>query len=56
MAKTKHYIDTNTISHVEFVERRRKGYIKFVAKINGKRQEIELTEEEYGKLLRDGYY
>lgn len=55
MAK-KHYVDTDSISHVEFIERRKKGYIKFTAKIDGKKQETEIPEEEYGKLLRNGYY
>lgn len=56
MAKTKHYVDTNTITHVEFVERRKKGYIRFTAKVDGKKQNVEITEEEYGKLLANGYY
>lgn len=56
MAKTKHYVDTNTITRVEFVERRKKGYIRFTAKVDGKKQDVEITEEEYGKLLVNGYY
>ena len=55
MAK-KHYVDTNSISHVEFYERRGKGYIKFTAKIDGKKQEVEIKEEEYGRMLRNEYY
>ncbi len=56
MKKIKHYVNTDSINHVEFVERRKKGYIRFTAKIDGKRQEVEVTEEDYGKLLKDGYY
>ena len=56
MAKLKHYVDTDKISHVEFIERRKKGYINFTAKIDGKKQTVEIGEEEYGKMLRDGYY
>lgn len=56
MAKLKHYVDTDKISHVEFIERRKKGYIKFTAKIDGKKQTVEIGEEEYDKMLRDGYY
>lgn len=56
MAKFKHYVDTDKISHVEFIERRKKGCIKFTAKIDGKKQTVEIGEEEYGKMLRDGYY
>lgn len=39
MAKLKHYVDTDKISHVEFIERRKKGYIKFTAKIDGKNKQ-----------------
>jgi hypothetical protein len=56
MAKHKHYVDTDKIYHVELIERRGKTYIRFSAKIDGKKQEIELTEDAYGKMLQSGYY
>lgn len=55
--RIKHYVDTDKIYHVEFIEKRGgKTFIKFVAPINGQKQEVELTEDEYGKMLTEGYY
>lgn len=54
--KTRHWIDTDKIYNVRIEERRKKSYVIFTAKVDGKRKEIELTEEAYGKLLAEGYY
>ncbi len=55
--KTKHYVNTDKIYHVEFIEKRGgETAIKFVALIDGKKQEAELSEEEYGKMLVEGFY
>lgn len=54
--KRRHFVDTDKIYSVQFVERRKVGYIKLIAKIDGQRQEVELTEDEYGKMLQNGYY
>ena len=56
MAKHKHYVDTDKIYHVQIIERRGKTYIQFSTKVDGKKQEIELTEDAYGKMLQNGYY
>lgn len=54
--KQRHFIDVDKINNVHIVERRNKTYIIFTTKINNKNQEVELTEEEYGKMLQNGYY
>lgn len=55
--KQRHFIDVDKITNVHIVERRNKTYIIFTTKINNnKNQEVELTEEEYGKMLQNGYY
>ena len=54
--KQRHFIDVDKISNVHIVERRNKTYIIFTTKIDNKSQEVELTEEDYGKMLQNGYY
>jgi hypothetical protein len=54
--KQRHFIDVDKIKNVHIVERRNKTYVVFTTKINNKNQEVELTEEEYGKMLQNGYY
>ena len=54
--KQRHFIDVDKINNVHIVERRNKTYIIFTTKIDNKNQEIELSEEEYGRMLQNGYY
>jgi hypothetical protein len=55
--KVRHWVDTDKIYSVSITERRKKTYVIFSAKVDGKRKnDIELTEEDYGKMLADGYY
>lgn len=54
--KTRHWVDTDKIYNVYMVEKRKKSYVVFTAKIDGKKREVELTEEDYGKMLAEGYY
>ena len=57
MARHKHFVDTDRIYHVELIEKRGgKTFIKFTAPIDGKKQDMELSEEAYGRMLQDGYY
>lgn len=54
--KVRHWVDTDKIYNVYMVEKRKKSYVVFTAKIDGKKREVELTEEDYGKMLAEGYY
>lgn len=54
--KQRHFIDVDKIRNVHIVEHRNKTYVIFTTKINNKNQEVELSEEEYGKMLQNGYY
>ena len=56
LKKTRHWVDTDKIYNVYIVEHRKKTYVVFTAKIDGKKKEVELTEEAYGKMLANGYY
>ena len=54
--KQRHFVDTDKIYSVYITERRGKSYVTFTAKVDGKKKEVELTEEEYGYMLAEGYY
>lgn len=54
--KQRHFVDTDKIYSVYITERRGKSYVTFTAKVDGKKKEVELTEEEYGHMLANGYY
>lgn len=54
--KVRHWVDTDKVYNVHIEERRKKTYVVFTAKVDGKKKEIELTEEAYGKMLAEGYY
>jgi hypothetical protein len=55
--KLKHYVDTDKIYHVEFIQKRGgSSMIRFTAMIDGQKGQAEISEEEYGKMLQNGYY
>lgn len=57
MAKRKHYVNIDKIYNVELIEKRGgKTLVRFTAPIDGKKQTVELSEEEYGLMLAERYY
>ena len=55
--KIKHYVDLDKIYHVEFIQKRGgASAIRFTAMIDGQKGQAEISEEEYGKMLQNGYY
>ena len=55
--KLKHYVDLDQIYSVEFIQKRGGlSVIQFTAIIDGQKGQAEISEEEYGKMLQNGYY
>ena len=55
--KRKHYVDLDKIYHVEFIQKRGgSSSIRFTAIIDGQKAQAEISEEEYGRMLQNGYY
>lgn len=55
--KHKHYVDLDKIYHVEFIQKRGgSSSIRFTAIIDGQKAQAEISEEEYGRMLQNGYY
>ena len=55
--KLKHYVDTDKIYSVEFIQKRGgSSAIRFTAMIDGQKGQAEIPEDEYGRMLQQGYY
>jgi hypothetical protein len=55
--KIKHYVDLDQIYTVEFIQKRgESSAIRFTAIIDGQKGQAEISEEEYGRMLNNGYY